>query len=67
MITIYSRLLPVGPQRKRRHVLFPTPTFLIYLNFASRYAGDRLGTLVSGISECDNAGLFCHGVVLFDL
>ena len=54
------RLLPVGPQHKRRHVPIPTTTFLIYPNFASRYAWDRLGTLVSGISECDNAWLFRH-------
>ena len=57
---VSPRLLPVGPQHKRRHVPIPTTTFLIYPNFASRYAWDRLGTLVSRISECDNAWLFRH-------
>jgi hypothetical protein len=37
-------------------VFFPTPTFLLYPNFASRYTTHRLGTLASGISGCDNIG-----------
>src|SRR6266702_106229 len=44
------------------HVFLPTPTFLLYPNFASCYATHRLGTLVSGFSECDNTGLICHNI-----